>query len=103
MGTSNTPFEVMKLQMFFSMIMGYDNPVTGYFGPVTDANVKRFQAEYHDEVLLPWYELGIVPHDRPTGYVYKLTQWKINDIVCPGVYDYPSFEGESLQSNVDID
>lgn len=102
-GIQNDAWEVTKLQMFLSMVMGYEQPVTGFFGRVTDANVKRFQEQYRDEVLDPWFERGIVPHNRPTGFVYKTTLWKINDIVCPGSVEYPSFEGETLNQNVDVD
>lgn len=103
MGIPNDRFEVMKLQLFLQMIMGYEQPITGFFGAVTDANVKRFQEEYRSEILDPWYERGIVPHNRPTGFVYKTTKWKINDIVCPGWDPYPTFDGEDLTHDVDID
>lgn len=103
MGAANDRFEVMKLQMFMKMIMGYDQPVTGFFGTITDENVKRFQEEYRHDILDPWYVQDIVPNTEPTGFVYKLTKWKINDIVCPGWDPYPSFEGEDLTENVDLD
>tara|TARA_B100000508_G_scaffold91716_1_gene71542 strand:+ start:5903 stop:10669 length:4767 start_codon:yes stop_codon:yes gene_type:complete len=102
MGVENNPWEVTKLQMFLSIVMQYDNPVTGFFDAVTDANVKRFQEQYRSEILDPWYIRDIVPHNEPTGFVYKTTKWKINDIVCPGWDPYPSFEGENLQSNIDL-
>jgi hypothetical protein len=98
----NDPFEVMKLQMFLNIIMGETLTVDGVFGIETDAAVKRFQERYRSEVLTPWFELGIVPHNEPTGFVYKTTRWKINDIVCPGFEPYPSFDGEDLTSNVVI-
>jgi len=103
MGVENNSWEVTKLQMFLKIVMGYDNPVDGFFGPETDLNVKRFQEQYRGEILDPWYLRGIVPHYEPTGFVYKLTKWKINDIVCPGWDPYPSFEGENLNSNIDLD
>ncbi len=102
-GTQNNSWEVTKLQMFLSIVMGFDTPVTGVFDSATDAAVKLFQERYRSEILDPWYEKGIVPHSRPTGFVYKTTRWKINDIVCPGFEAYPSFENEDLQQNVDID
>jgi hypothetical protein len=103
LGWENDWFEVTKLQMFLSMIMGYELEATGEFDQATDAAVKLFQARYSDEVLLPWVEQGIVANTEPTGFVYKLTRWKINDIVCPGFEPYPSFDGEDLNSNVDLD
>jgi len=105
MGWENDPMEVMKLQLFLNifkdMFGGTANPVTGNFGVTTDANVKAFQEHYRSEILDPWYDQGIVPHNRPTGFVYKTTLWKINDIVCEAVF--PSLEGENLNENVDID
>tara|TARA_B100002051_G_scaffold276808_1_gene328698 strand:+ start:3236 stop:7891 length:4656 start_codon:yes stop_codon:yes gene_type:complete len=102
-GWENDRWEVTKLQMFLSIVMGYDVAVTGEFDAATDAAVKQFQLNYSDEILVPWFEKGIVPHSDPTGFVYKTTRWKINDIVCPGSEEYPDFEGEDLDSNVDID
>ena len=105
-GWENDSWEVTKLQLFLNLFKGIfggtDNPVTGTFDATTDANVKAFQEHFRSEILDPWYERGIVPHDRPTGFVYKTTRWKINDIVCPGWEAYPSFDGENLSSNVDI-
>jgi hypothetical protein len=101
-GWENNPWEVIKLQLFLSIAMGYDNPITGIFDRATDRNVKAFQEVYHDEILKPWFDAGVVPHDRPTGFVYKTTKWKINDIVCPGD-PFPSLDGENLSVNIDID
>jgi peptidoglycan hydrolase-like protein with peptidoglycan-binding domain len=102
-GISNDSWEVTKLQMFLSIVMGLPTPVTGVFDSTTDANVKLFQERYRSEILDPWYERGIVPHNRPTGFVYKTTRWKINDIVCPGYEPYPSFDGENLTTNINLD
>ena len=107
MGASNDPMEVMKLQLFLNifkdMFGGTENPVTGTFGATTDANVKALQTHFKTEILDPWYNLGIVPHNRPTGFVYKTTLWKINSIVCPDYAVLPEFAGETLNSNTDID
>jgi peptidoglycan hydrolase-like protein with peptidoglycan-binding domain len=104
---ANDTMEVMKLQAFLNIFKGLfggtENPITGTFGSITDANVKAFQETYRTEVLDPWFEQGIVPHDRPTGYVYKTTLWKINSMVCPDGATYPDFSGENLLSNVDND
>ncbi len=106
-GWNNDPLEVMKLQMFLNMFKdtfgGVTNPITGEFETVTDANVKAFQEKYRSEVLDPWFNKGIVPHNQPTGFVYKTTLWKINSIVCPDYAVTPDFAGENLSSNTDID
>lgn len=106
-GAANNSFEVTKLQLFLNIFKsvygGVDNPVTGIFDTTTDANVKAFQEHYRSEVLDPWFNAGIVPHNRPTGFVYKTTLWKINSLVCPELVETPSLEGEDLNSNVDID
>jgi hypothetical protein len=106
-GENNDALEVMKLQAFLNifrtMFGGTENPVTGTFGVITDANVKAFQQHFQTEILDPWYNQGIVPHNRPTGFVYKTTLWKINSIVCPDTAVVPSLEGENLSSNVDND
>ncbi len=101
-GIENDPIEVMKLQMFLNMFVA-STSVTGIFDETTDAHVKLFQEMHRDEILEPWFKLGIVPHNQPTGFVYKLTRWKINDIVCPGSEPYPSLDGENLTNNVDLD
>ncbi|MEY3784521.1 MAG: hypothetical protein RLZZ230_843 [Candidatus Parcubacteria bacterium] len=105
-GWNNNPFEVTKLQMFLNSFKdtygGVENPITGFFGPVTKANVETFQKSYSVDVLNPWFDKGIVPHSRPTGFVYKTTMWKINSIVCAGYKDIPSFEGENLTTNTAI-
>jgi hypothetical protein len=97
----NDPFEVTKLQLFLNMFVGTTS-VTGVFDAATVVRVKEFQEQYRSEILEPWYQRGIVPHNRPTGFVYKTTRWKINDIICPGFEPYPSFDGESLTKNVVI-
>lgn len=102
-GWENDAWEVIKLQLFLSMVMGYANPITGVFDETTDANVKAFQAYFQDEILTPWFEAGIVPHNEPTGFVYKTTKWKINSLVCAGSEVFPNLEGETLADNVDAD
>ena len=51
--------------------------VTGYFGPLTLAAVKRFQQKYWQEILSPW---GLTK-DQPTGFVGKSTRAKINQLL----------------------
>jgi peptidoglycan hydrolase-like protein with peptidoglycan-binding domain len=97
--SQNDSYQVLKLQVFLNL-QGFVTPLTGIFDTVTEANVKQFQSKYYDEVIKPWFDRGIVPHNRPTGFVYKTTRWKINDIMCPGIEPYPSFDGENLSTNV---
>lgn len=106
MGVQNDVMEVTKLQLFLNVFKsvygGVENPITGTFGTMTDANVKAFQQHYSSEILDPWFARGIVPHNRPTGFVYKTTMWKINSMVCPDETVEPEFEGEDLNSNVAV-
>jgi peptidoglycan hydrolase-like protein with peptidoglycan-binding domain len=51
--------------------------VTGYFGPLTLAAVKRFQQKYWQEILAPW---GLTK-DQPTGIVGPTTRSKINQLL----------------------
>jgi peptidoglycan hydrolase-like protein with peptidoglycan-binding domain len=74
---------VAKLQQFLNAYEGETLPVTGYFGPLTLAAVKRFQVKYWEEILEPWIPYGLSHAKAATGYVYKTTQRKINMIVCP--------------------
>ena len=91
-GADNSTMEVMKLQAFLNIFKdtfgGTENPMTGTFGTITDANVRAFQETYRSEILDPWAEGGI--DLQPTGFVYLTTQWKINDIVCPGDVTFPN-------------
>ncbi len=97
--TENDTYQVLKLQVFLNA-QGFTTPLTGIFDADTEAQVKLFQTKYADTVIKPWFEKGIVPHNRPTGFVYKTTRWQINDIMCPGIEAYPSFDGENLSTNV---
>lgn len=93
MGNTNDPAEVVELQGFLNEHMGAGLPLTGVFGPMTDAAVHAFQKQYWQEVLAPWFafpESGIADADDSTGFVYKTTQWKINDIACPGLVSFPT-------------
>ncbi len=78
-GVGNNPQEVEKLQVFLNDHMGENIPVTGFYGEITMGVVNDFQVKYTEEILSPW---GTT---RPTGQVYKTTQRKINDIMCPEV------------------
>lgn len=78
-GVDNNPEEVEKLQIFLNDHMESDIPVTGFYGETTMSAVNDFQVKYTKEVLSPWGTTN------PTGQVYKTTQRKINDIMCPEV------------------
>ena len=77
-GRGNDPLDVVKLQNFLNGEVDSGLPTTGYFGPLTTAAVKKFQAKYADEVLAPWNLT------EPTGLVYTTTRKKINELACNG-------------------
>ncbi|MEI7513403.1 MAG: HYR domain-containing protein [bacterium] len=82
-GKANIKSDVVKLQQFLNEELGKNIPLTGFFGPITEAAVKEFQLKYADDVLEPWVEAGL--HNSKnvaTGYVYKTTQRKINLLKC---------------------
>ena len=88
MGNAASTTQVTKLQVFLNAV-GITAPLTGIFDAATDAAVRAFQMQYKPEVLTPWYLAKLVPHENSTGWVYQLTRWKINNIVCPGSEAYP--------------
>ncbi len=75
-GRPNDPAQVKLLQTFLNGEMGVSIPVSGFFGASTAQAVKAFQLKYASTILTPW---GL---SQPTGYVYKTTEWKINEINC---------------------
>ena len=81
----NTSEQVKKLQLFLNANLGTSLPITGYYGPLTQAAVNRFQTKYHTEILLPWVPLGLPTEFTPTGYVYQATWRWINLIECPSL------------------
>lgn len=87
LGGDNQTDEVAKLQDFLNGEMGSGLPLTGIFGPATDTAVRAFQIKYWEDVLQPWFGIegsAIQDEDDSTGYVYKTTRWKINNLWCPG-------------------
>lgn len=84
-GSTNTE-QVTKLQSFLNT-QGISVPVTGVFGLETDSAVRSFQTLHKVEVLDPWAQIGF--SSQATGYVFKTTKWKINDLVCPGIAPFP--------------
>jgi peptidoglycan hydrolase-like protein with peptidoglycan-binding domain len=87
-GQSNSVWEVLKLQLFL-VAQGLVTDFDGVFGDNTAAGVRLFQSMHTSEVLQPWVDAGAATDLTPSGYVYKTTQWKINDMVCPGVATFP--------------
>lgn len=83
MGMKNDPEQVKLLQTFLNE-QGADLPVTGVFGPLTKAAVKKFQSAHHDEILKPWIEAGYDAKSMKegTGYVYITTKRYINMVKC---------------------
>jgi uncharacterized repeat protein (TIGR01451 family) len=79
-GRNNSADEVRKLQQFLNIELGSSLPITGFFGPLTEAAVRAFQAKYAAEILAPW---GIT---TPTGLVYLTTIRKINQIECSALH-----------------
>lgn len=73
----NNSGQVTRLQQFL-IKHGYGTfTATGYFGPLTLAAVKAFQAAYADVILKPW------DISAPTGLVYLTTARQLNLIECP--------------------
>ena len=73
----NSVDQVIKLQEFLNKHGFGPVEVTGQFGAATEEAVKRFQAAYGDQILVPWNI------DAPTGLVYLTTLRQINLIECP--------------------
>ena len=83
-GENNNPNEVIKLQAFLNEYLGADLPLNGIFGLGTLNAVKKFQLQFKDEILSPWIKIGwIKTEHEATGWVYKTTRRKINNLICP--------------------
>jgi len=82
-GNANPADQVTILQNFLNTEMGSALPVTGFFGPLTEAAVKAFQLKYYADILGPWVAYGLPSDHTATGRVYKTTEWKINSLSCP--------------------
>lgn len=85
MGQANNADQVTKLQTFLNEYMHSNLPVTGTFGPATDAAVRAFQASENNGVLKPWVDADLLKPGETTGYVYKTTKRWINLIKCPSL------------------
>ncbi len=68
LGVGSTGLDVTELQKLLTSLGFYNGPITGYFGPLTQAGVKAFQASK-----------GI----NQTGYVGPLTLAALNGVEVP--------------------
>ena len=84
-GAKNSASEVGKLQTFLAGNLGTNLSTTGFFGSGTLAAVKQFQTKYSTDILAPWVAAGLSNNTDPSGYVYKMTLWKINSLSCPSL------------------
>jgi peptidoglycan hydrolase-like protein with peptidoglycan-binding domain len=84
-GVQNDTGEVRKLQEFLNLHMNAGLMVDGIFGIQTEQAVNTFQLAYWEEILAPWAPYGFPEVMKPSGWVYKTTQRKINMIHCPSL------------------
>ncbi len=82
MGKENDAEQVKKLQEFLNTHLGLTLPTSGFFGQLTHEAVKQFQLKYKDEVLTPWVSHGFPNDGEASGFVYKTTLRKINNLFC---------------------
>ncbi|HEX2792371.1 MAG TPA: hypothetical protein VHO23_01470 [Candidatus Paceibacterota bacterium] len=93
-GRPNDAGEVGLLQDFLNAQAGAGLPVTGFFGAMTQSAVHAYQKAHWQEILQPWFSVpgsGIADADDSTGFVGKMTQWKVNMTHCPEL-DLPTPE-----------
>jgi hypothetical protein len=91
LGKNNDVLQVKLLQTFLNETMNAGLPVTGYFGNLTKASVKKFQKTHYDEIIQPWVNAGFsaAPIKDGTGYVYKTTKRFINMSKCAALTTLP--------------
>ncbi len=75
-GANNDVDDVKMLQEFLNKEMNLKLDVSGVYDAETFEAVKAFQLKYADKILKPW---GLT---EPTGYVFKLTRWWMNALIC---------------------
>jgi len=76
LGGNNDIEEVKALEQFLNDTQGEKLEVDGRYNQEDYEAVKRFQTKYRADILDPW---GVA---NPTGYVYKTTIKKINELYC---------------------
>ena len=76
LGNTNDVWDVKDLEDFLNAFEGESLEVNWVYDQADFEAVKRFQVKYASEILTPW---GI---KNPTGYVFKTTTEKINEIYC---------------------
>lgn len=80
--------EVSKLEGFLNGHIGLNLNGDSNFDLTTELAVKVFQLMHWQDVLLPWVPFGF-DAQTPSGWVYKTTKWKINNLVCPNSEAFP--------------
>lgn len=82
----NDPAVVRALQTFLNGTLpdgATKLDASGVYDEPTRAAVLAYQLAHWEEILKPWFDLGLLGGPRqPTGNVYKLTQWFINRTAC---------------------
>lgn len=76
LGWKNNPEEVKKLETFLNTVQWWSLEINGIYEQADFEAVKDFQLQYKEEILDPWNI------ETPTGYVYRTTIQKINEIHC---------------------
>jgi CSLREA domain-containing protein len=74
-GAKNSKAEVTKWQHFLNDILGLKLKVNGTYDTATVNAVNQFQTLFASDILIPWGLKG------PTGYTYKTTRMKANQMV----------------------
>lgn len=84
-GWKNNKEQVKKLQTFLNDYLNLSPklPVNGVFGNQTYKAVIKFQEGETDLVLKPWVGVTLKDAKKGTGFVYKTTITRINNIMCP--------------------
>jgi peptidoglycan hydrolase-like protein with peptidoglycan-binding domain len=73
---------VNTLKNFLNGNLDVELNADGIFDAATTLAVNAFQLKYWEDVLAPWVPFGLPTDHTPTGYVYKTTSWKINQLNC---------------------
>lgn len=84
-GKKNNVEEVKKLQQFLNDYLKLNPklPINGNFGLQTYKAVVKFQEQENNLVLNPWVGVTLKDAKKGTGWVFKTTVWRINNIMCP--------------------